>query len=153
MSFNLIFGKDFSFTGSDGKEYTLDKFTLEDYAKFVTWVQYKPYRDALIAELPEKVCNEILEECKLGLVKEEVAKDEFKLFPIHLGSTVVTQCLTSVEGILKLMEIGLKKSYGPLFNIKDILNGEMLDEIADGLLKANGLLKQQLNLDESKEKN
>lgn len=155
MTFTSIFGEGYELTGKDGKTYIVPNFTLEDYAKFVTWVQYKPFRDAQDADLPQDVIDSILEECKLGIVKEEVEKGQFKYFPIHLGSSVVMTTLVTVPGILKLLEIGLRKIEGKDFNIRDIINEEMLDQIGEGLLKANQLIQEKLTSDaeEESEKN
>lgn len=153
MSFLTLFGNG-SFTGLDKKEYTVSNLSVLELANYVSWVQYKPYRDALAADLSKDLCESILKECKTGLVEEEIEKGKFEKFPISLSSTVVTQAMVSDAGGFKLLHLGTVINHPELRDINEfnkILDIKSVQENIKKALEQNGLVKEVT--EEEQEKN
>ena len=156
MTFQSLTGK-LPFIGADDVEYSLTPLTLSLFGDFVTWVQYKPYRDALTADLPAKICKDLLKECQTGLVEEEISDNVFKKLPINLNSTVVNKQLQVTEGITKFLHLSLITNH-PEFKDIEKLNTiisddvENLADIYKPLLRLNGLLDAE-EKEENTEKN
>lgn len=141
MSFLDLIGSEFSFEGANGKTYKLVPLSLVEWGDFVTWVQYKPYRDAKIAGFPKYEVDAIKELCRSGLVKEIVDGEE-KEFPINIGSTCVRKALSTLEGVGKITELSFIAGQ-PEFKDKPlghILNLAVVNEIQRQVLQQNGLL-------------
>ena len=139
------------FTGKDGEEYKFVPLELTDLTKFVKWVQYKPFRDAIDAELPENLRDKIYDECSKGLTTEKVKpehldEDDLKNkdqlieeeFTISITSTVVTDNALTIIGLRKLMEISLQKNYT---NWKDILTDKIVSNQSNDFLILIGFMK------------
>jgi hypothetical protein len=145
----------YTFQGNDGKDYTLSPLDMEQWGSFVSWVQWKSYRDALNAELPNEYCEEIKQECVSGLVEEIVPPDDWdtkeecpedllekRKFPISFTSTVVQRALESIDGIGKLVRISLSTKH-PEFKTKSLAGVvDLLDyaKIQEAIYKLNGLI-------------
>lgn len=148
MSFLTILKEVQTFTGKDDNEYSLSPLTLRDLGKFVSWVKFKPYRDALNADLPQEKCEQIKEECKRGKVKEEVSEGVWEQFDIHVQSSIVISEMSSIEGAIKLFELSLHKLHpGILFD--DICDPDTLLSIQAQLFELNFMPEE----DEEPEKN
>ena len=133
----------YEFTDTQGKTQYLERITIRDLIRFTRWVQYKPYRDACDAQLPEKELKKIKSECSRGITIEEV-KDENdpdnilkKEFGISPTSTIVREELLSLEGFYRMLEIQLEKVKLPYSCIDDKLASSILEEY----LEFNKLLK------------
>lgn len=142
-----------SFTGKDGKEYKFVPLDLVDMHKFVTWVKFKPLRDAIDADLPDDIRNEIKEQCIKGLVTEKVIPEELKdvdpeeltedqlieqEFEINFTSTIVQRIACSIPGLYKLMELSLEKNYT---NYKDILDDKIVSKNSKDFLILIGYMR------------
>lgn len=141
MSFLELIGNDFTFTGADGNDYKLVPLSLTDWGDFVTWVKYKPYRDAIIAGFPDEEIEAIKRQCATGKVIE-IVKGEEKEFQINLASTVVRDALATLEGVGKLVELSFYKAQ-PTFRGKPlghILTLDVISNIQTEVLKQNGLI-------------
>ena len=146
MDFLKTFGQGTKIIGKDGKEYELTPLTFVDFAQFITWVKFKPYRDAVVADLPKDVKDDILEECKRGKVKETIEEDDGtiveKEFDISLISTVVREQLVTTEGANKILEISFLIK-NPNVNYREVIDWEQFDKIVKSLLKDNGLDQEE----------
>lgn len=136
MSFLTILSEEHKFTGKDDNEYTLTPLTLRDLGKFVSWVKFKPYRDAIEAGIPEERLKVIYEDCKRGKVKEEVEEGKFEEFDIHLQSSVVLDAMQDIEGIIKLLELSLSKNH-PDVSFDEVCDEETLTLIQSEVIKAS----------------
>jgi len=134
MSFLTILKEEQTFTGKDGITYTLTPLNLRDLGKFVSWVQFKPYRDAIEADIPEDRLKEIYEDCKRGKVREEVSKGVFEEFDINIHSTIVSQAMQDIEGLIKLFEFSLQKKHHNK-KFEDVCDEDTLVEIQNQLLE------------------
>lgn len=177
MSFLEAVGTGHTFTGLDGKEYTLSPLMFKELGEFVRWVQYKPYYDAKEAKLPKELCDEILAECRRGKVTEKSVSSEWleankddknavpldedfieKEFPIGLDSTVVRKAMVTGEGLQKLFTLSLSVRH-PEFKIKPInaiVNLSEFKNLHSILLVMNGLSddeEDEAEDDEDSEKN
>lgn len=133
------------FTGKDGEEYKFVPLELSDLEKFVRWVQYKPYRDAIAAQLPEHKCSAIYLECQRGIVHERVAPENVKNpaeedligeeFGINFTSTAIVRQIGTIIGCRRLMELSLEKTYK---NWKEILNDEIVRDNQEEFLILTG---------------
>lgn len=139
------------------KEYVWLPLTLRKYGEFVKWVQYLPYHEAKENKLPKALQDEILAECRRGIVIEKVMPDDWpdekddkgnllkelkdedlvdKEYNIHLGSTAVSEQFFTARGLNKLLELGISISYP---EINDIA----LDQAIDTLNQAEGIKEIQ----------
>jgi len=138
----------------DGKEYKFVNIQLEDWHKFITWVQYKPFRDAISAELPKIKQDEIYAKCQSGIITEKVKpeglleKEEQALkeedlleedYVISLASTVVKEACLNLLGIKKLMNLSLAKTYDECINLSD----EIILETSRDFLVLIGVLQSK----------
>lgn len=155
MAFQTIFGVQ-TFIGLDKKEYTITPLTIPQLARFVSWVQYKPYRDACSAELSEEICEKILEKCETGLVEEEYEEGKFKKFPISFASTGVTSALFTEEGSHKLAHLSICIEHPELKEINEfnkIIDKNNFADLARKSLIANGVIVPAEEKEEEPEKN
>ncbi|NIQ15942.1 MAG: hypothetical protein GTO02_16570 [Candidatus Dadabacteria bacterium] len=164
-----VFGKESKFTGIDGNIYELKPLSLKQYADFVSWVQYKPYRQALAADLPKDKCNEIFKECQRGKTKELVPPKEWleeneenaeaicpselleeQEFDLELTSTVVLGAMRSIDGIQKLFELSFSIA-NPDIKLSDVIDLENFVDAQNVLLTENGFVSDsEKDLNESK---
>lgn len=142
MSFLTILQEEQSFTGKDGKEYKLAPLTLRDLGKFVSWVKFKPYREAVEQDLPRKELDRIYEDCKRGKVKEEIAEGEYEEYDIHIQSSIVLSAMSSIEGAIKLFELSMQKHH-PDVLFDEVCDEDTLTKIQDELLKLNFGLEEE----------
>jgi len=162
MSFLAAFGKGHTFDGLDKKKYVLSPLSLKELGEFVIWVQYKPYRDALVANLPKPLVDELLKECKRGKVKElaptkewlEQASDddvpidedlEEQEFAIGLESSVVREQMVSPEGLHKLFVLSLSVKHSEFLTkpINDIIDLPSFQRLQNILLVINGFAPEE----------
>lgn len=141
MTFVNLIGNAYEFTGKDGNKYFLSPLSLIEWGQYVSWVQWKPYRDALVADLPSDAVEEIKAKCKTGKVTEETASGQFKEFPINLGSTLVRESFNTYDGIGKLLQLSIGINHPELRykSLGHIVDLEIMNEIQSELLKQNSL--------------
>jgi hypothetical protein len=160
-------GTGFSFTGDDNKNYKLSPLGLEEWGKFVSWVQYAPYREAVEAELPEKVQKTIYEDCKRGKVIEKVRPTDWpedeecpddKLieeeFDIQITSSIVQDMALTVAGQAKLLRLSLEIEHPDTKgkSLTKVVGFSRYKEIQLEILKINGLLPEDTK-EKDQEKN
>lgn len=115
---------------------------------FVAWVQYKPYRNAVAADLPAKTCKEILRECQKGMVEEKLGEDEFKNYPISITSTVVNDSLTTTEGFYKFLQLSITIEHPELSDASEFskvigTDGELIEELFKPMMILQGFLSEK----------
>lgn len=129
----------------EGKEqliYNWSPVTFKKYGEFVRWVQYRPYHDALQNNLPKKIIDEILIDCRKGLVTEKVPPDDWildkeavnykelkeedlveKEIDINITSTIVIEYFTNSEGLAKLLQLGISINHSEV--TEEVLDKEV----------------------------
>jgi len=149
MSFLTWVGNEVEVKGLNKKTYKLAPLSLRQWGQYIKWVQFKPYRDAVNADLPKAHCDKILSDCETGLV-EELVDDEnggtkLEKFPIHIGSSIVTNTFSNIDGIAELLYISLKKHH-PLIErteIDEIVDLVNFPKIQKAIFQLNGLSDEE----------
>lgn len=158
--FSKLIGEQVSVKGLDGKIYTLSQLTVEEFAKFTTWVQYKPYRDAVQAEFLKEDIEEIKVKCQEGKVVEKVLPDDWpkdkdstdedlieKEFPLTFTSTVVQNEMFNYEGLCKVILLSIEIKHPEIKGkrIAELFDNEQITEMHKVIWNLNDVDKQVEN--------
>lgn len=132
MSFLSVTGEHLEVTGINGEKYQLKAASVRVWRNFCIWVQYKPYRDSIIACLPDNKKEEIYKQCLSGKVTELTVPEDWpkdkkpeekdlieREININPFSTVVLAKIGSSEGDEKLIELAFWDQY-PKLNQKPL---------------------------------
>ena len=152
--FSKLIGEQVSVKGLDGKIYTLSQLTVEEFAKFTTWVQYKPYRDAVEADFLKEDIEKIKVECQKGKVIEKVLPDDWpkdkeatdqdlieKEFPLTFTSTVVQNEMFNYEALCKVILLSMEIKHPEIKGkkIAELFDNEQIAEMHKVIWNLNAL--------------
>lgn len=157
MSFLDLLDFDKVIVGKDEKTYKFTPPTIRELVKFVNWVKWKPYVEALEAGVPKEDLTDLKAKCEAGIVTElvnisENGIEDVREYEINFGSSIVQKELFQLDGLCKILQLSLNVKH-PGVDLFDVIEEEEINEIFEDICTEAGIIIKKSEQNENTEKN